>query len=62
VARWYQKNRSRVSRPGKVVAIAESGANPILVHHDGADALKRGAFSRQIPVTITNPEQYFINA
>ncbi|EOC0447542.1 hypothetical protein [Cronobacter sakazakii] len=44
------------------MTIVKSGANPVLLHWDGANALKWGAFSWQIPVTITNPEQYFINA
>ncbi|CCK02256.1 hypothetical protein ACNJ8R_000602 [Cronobacter sakazakii] len=44
------------------MTIVKSGANPVLLHQDGASALKWGALIWQIPVTITNPEQYFINA
>ncbi|EME2008108.1 hypothetical protein VWS48_002179 [Cronobacter sakazakii] len=51
------------------MTIVKSGANPVLLHQDGASALKWGASALkwgaliwQIPVTITNPEQYFINA
>ncbi|EOL8957263.1 hypothetical protein ACM911_001496 [Cronobacter dublinensis] len=60
--RWYQKKRLRVSRTGKALTIAASGNEPAKAHHDGASALKWGTFLRQIPATITIPEQYFINA
>jgi len=62
VPRWYQKKRLRVSRTGKVLTIAVSGNEPAKAHHHGASALKWGTFLRQIPATITIPEQYFINA
>ncbi|ELY2735360.1 hypothetical protein ACI1AR_000278 [Cronobacter dublinensis] len=60
--RWYQKKRLRVSRTGKVLTIAASGNKPAKAHHHGASALKWGTFLRQIPATITIPEQYFIIA
>ncbi|ELQ6124599.1 hypothetical protein [Cronobacter dublinensis] len=60
--RWYQKKRLRVSRTGKVLTIGVSGNEPAKAHHHGASALKWGTFLRQIPATITIPEQYFINA
>ncbi|ELQ6171469.1 hypothetical protein R2294_002843 [Cronobacter dublinensis] len=60
--RWYQKKRLRVSRTGKVLTIAVSGNEPAKAHHHGTSALKWGTFLRQIPATITIPEQYFINA
>lgn len=47
---------------GKVLTIAVSGNEPAKAHHHGASALKWGTFLRQIPATITIPEQYFINA
>jgi len=62
VPRWYQKKRLRVSRTGKVLTIAACGNEPAKAHHHGASALKWGTFLRQIPATITIPEQYFINA
>ncbi|WP_199782304.1 hypothetical protein [Cronobacter dublinensis] len=45
-----------------MLTIAASGNEPAKAHHHGASALKWGTFLRQIPVTITIPEQYFINA
>ncbi|EOI3466432.1 hypothetical protein ACNKCJ_002351 [Cronobacter dublinensis] len=45
-----------------MLTIAVSGNEPAKAHHHGASALKWGTFLRQIPATITIPEQYFINA
>ncbi|EOV9703839.1 hypothetical protein [Cronobacter dublinensis] len=45
-----------------MLTIAASGNKPAKAHQHGASALKWGTFLRQIPVTITIPEQYFINA
>ncbi|WEP51243.1 hypothetical protein NMY27_08690 [Cronobacter dublinensis subsp. beijingensis] len=47
---------------GQGVNHCASGNEPAKAHHHGASALKWGTFLRQIPATITIPEQYFINA